>query len=819
MLRSHPPAFRRGAAFVLAFICVASLLAFQPAACATERQRLDAGWSFLRDDPAGAEAPDFDVRSWRTLDLPHDWSIELAPDHEAPGGGAIGFFPTGVGWYRKTFRAPASWRDEQKRIALEFEGIAGVTDVWINGAWLGAHPYAFTPFRFDLTQRLRFDADNVIAVRVDSSHQPSARWYVGSGIYRHAWLEVSGPVSVAEPGGVFVSTTRLDEKSAALHVATTLRNDTESAATVSIESAILDPSGKQVAVARSGGVEVAPNASRDFSSDIELTTPRAWTPESPALYRVRTRVRAGSSVIDETETPFGIRTIHVSTERGFELNGRAIKLVGGAVHHDHGPLGAASFDRAEERRVELLRAAGFNAVRTSHNPPAPAFLDACDRLGLLVIDEAFDGWAAGKTPADYHSYFSAWWQRDLDAMVLRDRNHPSVVMWSIGNEMYERTKPSGAQLAQELSARVRSLDATRPVTAGVNGAGKSGQWSQLDPIFDALDAAGYNYELARVADDHARLPQRVIYASESYQSEAFAAWSAAQDFPFFLGDFTWSAWDYLGEAGIGRVFAPGETLRRHWEGDHFPWHGAYCGDIDITGSRKPISHYRAILWNRGGEKLYAAVVEPTKTGEPWQLTPWSVEPALPSWTWPGSEGHTLHVDVFSRHDAVRLELNGKSLGEKPTTRAEEFRARFDVPYAPGVLEAKGIDGGRVTETFALETAGSPARLRLTIDRNRLRADGEDLAFVTVEILDARGELVPRSDTSVQLTINGPATLAAFGNADMTSLETYRANPHRVFQGRAVAILRTTHTAGRVTVSATSSGLASSPVVFNTSNAR
>jgi len=783
-------------------------------ACGPARARetlaLDADWRFHLGEVAGAEARDFDTRGWRRLDLPHDWSIELPVNHAAPTGGHGGFFPAGIGWYRREFNAPESWRG--RRVAIEFDGVCMNCEVWLNGASLGAHPYGYTPFRFDLTPHLRLGAANALAVRIDAAAQPSSRWYSGSGIYRHVRLVVTAPVHFA-PDGMVVTPTAVSENSAAVRVATEIQNETDRPSRLAIETVLLDPDSREVARADATSV-IAAHAAAVAPLSLEVPHPRAWSPESPALYRVVTRLRADGGVTDEIAAPVGMRTIRVSAERGLELNGRPLKLNGGNVHHDNGVLGAAAFDRAEERRVALLKAAGFNAVRTAHNPPSPAFLEACDRLGLLVLDEAFDGWEKKKTAHDYGAFFAEWSQRDVAAMVLRDRNHPSVILWSIGNEVYERASPRGAEIARALAEKIRALDPTRPITAGINGPGKNDAWTNLDPLFATLDVAGYNYELARHAGDHARLPARVIVSTESYQSETFANWAIAHDTPCVLGDFVWSAMDYLGEAGIGRVFSPGEPIVRHWEGDMWPWHGAACGDLDLIGERKPISHYRAIVWD-GGEKLYAAVLVPPPGGGAWGVSPWTVAPARASWTWPGSEGRELTVEVYSRHDAVRLFLNGRLLGEKPTTRAEEFHARFAVPFAPGELKAVGVSGGRAEESFTLRTAGAVARVRVTLDRTQLRADGEDLAFATIEAVDAHDVVNPNVDAPVQLAIEGPATLAGIGNADLASSETCRANPHRLFGGRALAVVRSTHARGWITLTISSPGLAPARVQLET----
>lgn len=766
-------------------------------ASARERLLIDGDWRFSLGDTAGAEAVDFADENWRPVDLPHDWSIEGKTDAAAASEGGGGFFPTGTGWYRKTFDAPAAWAGQH--VEILFEGVYRNAEVWLNGVSLGRRPNGYVGYRYDLTPHLRIGAPNTLAVRVDNSAQPNSRYYTGSGLYRSVWLESFAQVHVA-PEGVWVRTLSVGGNSAQLALETTVRNRTSDLARVEIVTELWDRTGRPVTVATQQGV-VPADGELILSGELTLANPRLWSPEQPELYRARTKVLMAGRVVDETETGFGVRTVRVSAERGFELNGRPLKLFGGNVHHDNGPLGAAAFDRAEERKVELVQRAGFNAIRTSHNPPSRAFLEACDRLGMLVVLEFFDGWAKAKVKQDYSVDFNAWAQRDLEAMVLRDRNHPSVVMWSIGNEMYERGGASGLQIAKELAATTRRLDPTRPISAGLNGLGKTAPWSNLDPLFATLDVAGYNYEMAQEPADHARVPSRVIMSAESYIQDVFASWASVQGKSHVIGDFVWSALDYLGEAGIGRVFPEGETVRKHWERNHFPWHGAACGDLDLIGRRKPVSHYRNIVWDRG-EKLYAAVVVPPPTGKTWQLSPWATQPMESHWNWSGHERRDLAVEVYSRHDAVRVELNGVAIGEKPTTRAEEFKAAFAVPYAPGELVAIGLRGGREVERFVLRTAGNAAALALRVDRPWVQPDGHDLVFVEVEAVDANGAWQPEAEVAVKFAVKGPASLVAVRSADLTSEETYQANPRRLARGRGLVVLRTTQETGTITLTAT-----------------
>ncbi|MFT3870731.1 MAG: glycoside hydrolase family 2 TIM barrel-domain containing protein [Nibricoccus sp.] len=772
------------------------------------RDRLlwDDRWRFALGDIPEAKEPAFNDSAWRQLHLPHDWSIEGQTDPNAPTAGGGGFFPTGIGWYRRSFIAPTIWIG--KRVQLEFEGVAGQVEIWLNGKPVAAHPNSFTSFFADLTPHLKHGRDNFLALRVDNSKQPNTRYYTGSGLYRHVWLNVTGVIHQA-PWSVFVSTTELTAERATIAIRANIKNFSDAPASVALQTQVFGPDDRPVEIVSETvppALQLIGGGNQFVTYNVTIKNPKPWHPDTPVLYHAITRVLVSGRVVDEVSTPFGVRTLKVSAARGFELNGQPVKLRGGNVHSDQGPLGAAAFDRAEERKVQLLKSAGYNAARTAHNPVAPAFLEACDRLGLLVIEEAFDCWEKGKVAEDYSKFFKDWWQRDIDAMVMRDRNHPSVVMWSTGNELYERGNANGLRIATELAARIRSLDTTRPLTAGINGLGKGGDWTKLDPLFATLDAAGYNYELTRHADDHTRLPARVIYSSESYQTDTFQNWSTVLSQPYIVGDFVWSAIDYLGEAGIGRIYPPSQTAAAHWIGNHYPWHGGACGDLDITGIRRPESYYRELVWGVGVTKLYAAVVPPTSADRPWNTTLWSVPPAEAHWNWTGYEGKPLQVVVFSRYDAVRLLLNGKNVGEKNTSAATQYKATFSVPYAEGKLVAVAFAQGKEAARFTLQTAENDVQLRLTADRKTMRADSEDLIFINVEVVDKNGTVHSGVNQSVHYTVSGPATLAAIGSADLASTEPYNANPRRLHDGRSLIVLRSTAEPGKITFTATAPGM-------------
>jgi len=768
-------------------------------------------WKFSLGDPGGANEKDFDDASWRTVDLPHDWSIEGAPDRQNPSNAAGGYFPTGVGWYRKKFVAPSSW--EGKEISVWFEGIYMNAGVFVNGKSLGVHPYGYTTFYYDITSLLEPGKENVIAVRVDNSQQINCRWYSGSGIYRPVRLLVKDPIHI-DPWGVAITTPDVSPDNATVKIDALLKNDKTVAQDIVLSTTILDKSNKAVArdkmILRLDG-----RGEKRVTRAIGVPRPLLWSVDSPNLYRAEMTLIQGGRQRDLQISSFGIRTITFSTENGFQLNGRTIKLNGGCVHHDNGCLGAAAFDRAEERRVQLLKEAGFNAVRTSHNPPSTAFLDACDRYGLLVIDEAFDGWRTQKNTYDYARYFDEWWRRDLASMVLRDRNHPSIVIWSIGNEIIERKSPDAVKTARELVALVHQYDATRPVTSAMASWDKD--WEIYDPLFAVQDLGGYNYLLNKAPSDHERVPSRIIVQTESYPRDAFANWDLVQHHSYIIGDFVWTAMDYLGESSIGRDIYPGEPPGEHWEGDHFPWHGAYCGDIDLTGWRKPIAHYRNIL-NNSTEGLYMAVREPNPDTGKIKETLWSVWPTWESWSWPGREGKDMQVEVYSRHPKVRLYLNDKLVGEKSCTQAEEFKATFTLPYSPGVLKAVGMDEDRAVDSMVLRTAERPEVIMLKPDRVTLVADGQDLSFIEVELMDGNGNINPNADNRLLFKVDGPATIAGVANADMQDLDKYVGNSRKAWHGRALLVIRSAHQAGEITITVSSNGLKDGVVILRTAPA-
>lgn len=770
------------------------------------KQLFNYDWKFFLGDAAEAKASSYDDENWRKLDLPHDWSIEGQIHPKNPTGGGGGYFPAGIGWYRKTFHASNEWKD--KLVSIYFEGVYMNSEVFINGKSLGIRPYGYSAFFYDLTPHLHFDKENVIAVRVDNSKQMNSRWYSGSGIYRHVWMMVTNPVHVAQ-WGVGITTPVVSNKKATVQIKTLVKNETSTNQSITVKTLLWNKSAKKAGNSQSK-VNLPPNSEKEISQTINVNNPSLWTPETPDLYQAQIQIIKGKAVIDDSKSIFGIRSIEFTAENGFQLNGKTVKMNGGCVHHDNGSLGSAAYDRAEERKIEMLKAAGFNAVRSSHNPASEAFLAACDRLGMLVMDESFDCWKIGKTKYDYANYFNEWWQRDIDAMVLRGRNHPSIIMWSIGNEIPERGDADAVKTAQMLIDAIKRIDTTRPITSAIVDNGKD--WSIFDSIMSIHDVAGYNYHLWSAPTDHQRVPSRVVVQTESYPRDAFSNWQLVQDNNYIIGDFVWTAMDYLGEASIGRWYYSGDVPGQHWEHDFFPWHAAYCGDIDLTGWRKPISHYRSMLYN-DTQKLHMAVKEPEPTPLEIKETWWSVWPTWESWTWPGFEGRDIQVEVYSKYPKVKLYFNNELVGELATTREQQFKATFTVPYSSGLLKAVGVENGKEMESTILQTSGDPAKIQLTADRNEILANGQDLSFITVEITDKDEIFQPNASNCLNFNIDGAGTIVGIDNANIKETDPYVGNTRKAWKGRALVVIKSARVAGDIKLKVSSPGIDDAEIII------
>lgn len=760
------------------------------------KQSFNANWEFHRGDIEDPFSTHQNEHPWRKIDLPHDWSIEgmypvnkgmekIIFSKESYGEEATGHTLGGVSWYRKHFTIS----DTTRLYSLYFDGVYMESEVWVNGKKALFHPNGYTPFFCQLNPYLNeVGEENTVAVKV-SNIGKNSRWYSGSGIYRHVWL-ISTNLLHFDDWSVFIKTDSVSEDKAYIKISADVMNQKEHAVNPNFQLEITDRSGNIVGIC-SSPLTISSNSQQTIYRSFEIENPDCWSPDTPYLYSMELSLNSEKHLVDQLNLPFGIRTIAFSSENGFQLNGKNLELIGGCVHHDNGLLGAVALDRAEERKIELLKSNGYNAVRTSHNPPSTKFLEACDELGMLVINEAFDQWIKAKRPDDYHRYFEQYHEKDLESMVLRDRNHPSVIMWSIGNEIQERADPEGVSIANRLKSIILKYDQTRPVTAGIctfwDNPGKS--WSDSENAFQSLDVSGYNYVWWEYENDHMKFPERIIYGSETVAKDRSRNLELIEKHPYVIGEFVWTAIDYLGESGLAHavVLEKGEkdTINlRPW-----PWFNAWCGDIDICGNRKPQSLYRDVVW--GKSMIEIAVHSPLEKDQEEKVSYWGWPDEYPTWNWKGYEKDTLKVRVYSRYPTVWLYLNNQRIGEKQPleTNPWKYTAEFDVKYTSGVIKAYGVEDGTIRDSAFINTTGPAVRIKLTPDRAKIHKSRNDLSYISIELQDENGNLVPDEDQKVAIELEGHAEIAASGNASPNDMESFRSLKPSTFNGRALAIVR------------------------------
>lgn len=770
------------------------------------RRNIDLGWEFVRGLPGcGGDAA--------AVDLPHDFLIEEPTSPDAPGGAAMGYYPGSAGTYTKMLDIGPECAG--RRVIIEFDGVYMNAAVSLNGQTVARHNYGYTPFHADITDYVRPGRPNRLSVYVDNTCQPNSRWYSGAGIYRHVDLLTAEKVHIA-PWGIYAHTSHIANGIAFVTVETTVENTTAEDVSVNVVSSIIDESG-ETAGETAAVVFVPAGENAVARALVAVARAKLWDIDAPNLYTVRSRMNCGN-MTDFCEDVFGIRTISVDTVNGFMLNGRTVKLRGGCIHHDNGLLGAESYYDSEYRRLKLQKDAGFNAVRTAHNPPSRDMLLAADRLGMLVLDEAFDCWRNSKSSGDYGRCFDTDWERDMEAFITRDRNHPSIFMWSTGNEIVERGGMSGGyRLAAQLAQKVRALDPTRPVTNALcslwsgleddvmqkmqeelqNSGGYIENsntpfidriWAEYTEAFCApLDVVGYNYLDKRYEVDGAGYPGRMICGTESFGNEFDNVWAHTMAHPYVIGDFTWTSYDYIGEAGIGKsVFhaIDGDAPEAPSHVSEYPWRLGNDADFDICGGEKAQLWFRRAVWGETDTRI--AVQNPANFGMHESISRWGFEDVKRNWTWPGCEGRDVKVVVYACADEVELLVNGVSTGR---VKPRRFRAVFNVKYAPGALEAVSYKKGRELSRDRLETAGTPAKLALIPERVAAPADGHSLVYVNMEVQDAQGRRVPTAEDVISAEIEGCATLAGFGGAAPMTEENYSLNIGKTFEGRAQAILR------------------------------
>lgn len=776
-------------------------------------------WKFYRGCVADAENPNFADSTWRTVDLPHDWSVErlkiqrkgvsIGPFSKmSPGDIDTGQTMGGEGWYRKHFSL--SEADREKRIFLYVEAAYNQSEIYVNGQKVHYNVYGYTPYKVDITPYLNFPmdsgtskkTDNLIAVKVINEGRNS-RWYAGSGLFRHVWLIRTNSLHL-DSWDTYVDASKVKSNKGLVSLSTVIHNEGSRSTKAKVGVKIYSPGNKLVWESEE---QTAATDSALYRTTFSIDKPLLWSVDTPQLYTAELSLTTENGEQDKITVPFGIRTIAFSAEKGFLLNGKSLKLKGCCVHHDNGLLGSAAFRRADERKAELLKQNGFNAVRLSHNMASENFLNACDRLGLLVIHETFDQWQDAKREEDYHRFFDKWSDYDLSQSIRRDRNHPSIIMWSLGNEIAERADPRGEQIVKRLSATVHRLDTSRATTAAVNSFWDRRQYTWEKDSYRAfrnIDVAGYNYMWQKYESDHKTYPHRVMYGSESYPKEMSQNWNLVEKHPYIIGDFVWTGMDYLGEAGLGHALQLGknehDTQFMGW-----PWYNSWCGDIDLIGEKKPQSYYRDVVWRR--RPVTMAVHVPVAEGKKEVVNGWGWPDEQLSWNWRGQEGRRMQVNVYSRSPKVKLYLNDKLVGEQ-VTDPYTYTTTFSVPYAPGILMAKTSNG----KTCKLETTSQPVSIRLNADRDRLKIRTEDLSYVTIELIDRQGRVVPDNDVSVKISCSGNGRIIASGNGAYADMQSFRSLVPATFRGRAQAVVQPTGK-GNITLTVSSNVLSEASVTL------
>ena len=804
----------------------------------TGRTLFNDGWAFRGKVTAFQELGGSSAAGWAPVHLPHDALIAEPRRADVPRGETNGYFPGGVFEYRKTYFASAA--DAGRRVLLEFDGVYRDAAVYVNGNLAGQRAFGYSRFTVRIDPFLVFGAEN--EVRVECRTHLDSRWYAGAGIYRDVHLVVKDAGHIV-PDGVRVTSPTVESDGAVVEVAADIENAGPLTKTYRLDVLVVDAEGAVVGIG-SSPVTMLPGTRATARQRLFLDSPALWSVDAPNLHDVLLTLRDGDRVVDEEATVLGIRSLQLDPRHGLRINGETVKLRGACIHLDNGPLGAVSMRAAEERKIARLKEAGFNAIRSSHCPMSTALLDACDRLGMLVMDETFDVWTSGKSDYDYSFDFAEWWERDIEALVAKDFNHPSVIFYSIGNEIPETGTPIGSTWGRRLAEKVRSLDSTRFVTNGVNpfvamldtivpqmkarrdaaaeatseggvntmmaGFGQmmghiqssDAATERTEESFAVLDVAGMNYSDARYVPDRELFPDRIIVGTETWPNSITGNWELVMADPRVIGDFTWTGWDYLGETGIGAIrFADALADGAGFSGG-FPELTAWCGDIDIIGDRRPVSYFREIVFGLRTAPYIAVQRLENHGRQVGVATPWAWTDSIGSWTWPGSEGKPALIEVYSDADEIELQVNGASLGRVPVVG---YRATFETAYEPGSLVAVAYSGGTESERYSL-TTDPERRIEIVAERVTVAGNGDDLAYLPITLTGGG------PDQSVTLTISGPAVLQAFGSGSPVTTESFDSSTHTTFDGRALAILRPTG-AGEITVTADTDGCTSSSVTL------
>jgi beta-galactosidase len=771
--------------------------------------------------------------------VPHDASILRPRDPQAPGSSSSGFFQTENCWYRKEFDLDEA--DAGKNVWLEFDGIYHNSYIYINGAFAARQPYGYSRFFVDATKFVRFGEKNKIRVVVKNG-VPSARWYTGGGIYRDVHIMIADRLHY-RPEGIRLTTVQLEEDMAVVCVDSVVEYTGTDTRRIQLKIELLDEKGN-IAAQNTLPVTVFEHSKNKYRQTLYVSAPKTWSDETPYLYTYRASILEGETVIDAEEGTFGIRKLTLDPKRGLRVNGRPVKLRGGCIHHDNGIIGSAEFAHAAQTRIRELKKAGYNAVRSAHNPMSPALLDACDRLGMYVMDEFSDVWVSAKVDFDYGTEMPNWWKADIHAMVDKDYNHPSVIMYSIGNEISEEGNPIDVQWGKLLADELKMLDPTRYTTLGINPllcameqfitmmkqerqkreAENSMEINSamndheavanrficsdtvtavIEEALSQVDIIGYNYALSRYDVDHRRNPNSIIVGAETYPKDLDVNWEAVMKAPYVIGDFSWTAWDYLGEAGIGKIHYNQKRDGMFYA--PYPTKAAYCADFDLIGVRRPTSYWREIIW--GLRKApYLCVQHPKHYGEEKLLTNWTMTDAIRSWNFSGYEGKNVVVEVYTDAQEAELFVNGNSVGKKKVGEQKKAQVLFDTVYVPGVLRVVTYNNGLESGSDEIITAGEAKRIMAQTDRNVIPADGSDICYVDISIADAHGAINPEANHAVTIQVEGAGSLLGYGSADPESEENYYDQVARAYEGRLRAAIRSNGNTGEICVKLSADGL-------------
>lgn len=800
---------------LLIFLIFGSSISINSQSSDREVVNFNFDWKFNKGDVPDGQNPMLNDSGWRVLDLPHDWSIEGPFSKDYASG--TGFLPGGIGWYRKSFIIPSS--EKNRKVFINFDGIYNNSEVWINGTRLGKRPNGYISFQYDMTPYIKFGKSNQIAVKVDHTKFGDSRWYTGSGIYRNVSLVYTAPVHIKQ-WGVYASSTEVSAKAATLDIQVTIQIELGKSSEVTISNYLM--SGTDTVNKTTENLKIDASASGIVNNKMEVKNPKLWDVDSPQLYNLVTIVK-GKGILDSQSTVVGFRTIRFDADKGFFLNGKNLKLKGICLHHEAGTLGSAVPRKEIARRLDILKELGCNAIRTSHNPFAPEFLDLCDEKGFLVIDEAFDewempkkkwieGWNKGTPGKDgYSSDFKEWHAADLKDMVLRDRNHPSIIMWSIGNEIdypndpythtvlnteanpqtwakYDEKLPNASRLgeiARELTGMVKQLDTTRPVTAGLASALMSNETGYSD----ALDVAGYNYQEFRYAPDHQKYPKRILYGSEN--GMALDAWNAVADNDYVIGQFLWTGFEYLGEAG------------------QFPTRHNTAGIIDLSGNKKPEFYFRQSLWS---DKPMVFIGTTSRLTDNGPVNLWAHKRVEPVWNW--KEGQMVSVNIFTNCAEVELYLNNKSLGAKKMTGLKNRTIVWEVPFEPGTLKAIARTTGKDLASFELKTTGTAGGINAKSDVVGLKGDRQDLGHIWVTIDDDAGNTVYSADNEITCEVSGPVRIIGMEDSNPRNIEDYKDNKQKAYHGKLLIYVQSLDKPGKAVIKLSSPGLKGTTVEFD-----